>query len=437
MKKNNIRDIRHKISNITKNARSSRLFKDSTWALFGNTVGRGMSLLSGMVVARFLGSSAFGEFGLIKSSLLTIATFSAFGLGYTTTKFIAENKGKSNEQLYSIHITATSITIIFSITIAVLTALFSNWIAIFLKAPNLGLELRLMAIGIVLNALITTQNGELAGFKAYKQIARNTTYYGIFTFIASVPLSYIFGIAGALIALLLSLTFNCILNAITLKQFLTSEKPMRLNTRYIKELIAFSLPIALQEVLYSVSSWSGSIIIIFLSSYDQLGLYSAASQWYAVILFVPGALRNVALSHLAENTNNSQAANRIVKQLIKFNFGSTIIPFIVITCLSKFIAQCYGESFSSLPPVLSAMTLYAVISSLAGVQKQDLLAHGYNWFLFLTNVAYYIVSLTTAYFLIKIWGHAALNYALSGLVCTVVYLLVINAKRKTIYKHQL
>lgn len=426
-----------KAKHIIKRAKSSSLFRDSSWALIGSAIGRGLSLLSGMAVARFLGSSAFGEYGLIKSTLLTIAIFSTFGLGYTATKFIAENKQKSHEEAYTTHVAATTLTFAFSLLIAIITIILAENIAIILKAPSLALELRLMAIGIVLNAMITTQNGELGGFRAYKKIARNNTYYGIFVFLTSVPLSYYFGIVGALIALILSLTFNCTLNYFTLKSFLKVNTKKKINITHTKQLIKFSFPIALQEVLYSISSWIGSIIIIYLSGYKQLGLYSAASQWYAVILFVPGALKNVALSHIAENTNNSETANRIVSHLMKFNFISTIIPFIIITCLSPFIAKCYGESFSSLPPVLSAMTFYAVLASLIGVQKQDLLAHGYNWFLFITNVGYYIICLGSTYILIRIYGHAALMYAIAGLSSSIFYLIIIHFKRKTIYQNQI
>lgn len=418
-------------------AKKSSLFIDSAWALTGNAIGRGLSLLSGMAVARFLGSSAFGEYGLIKSTLLTIATFSAFGLGYTVTKFIAENKNKSEEFTYTIHVAATSLTFVFSLIIAVFTAVFSNSIAIWLEAPNMGLELRLMAVAIVLNALITTQSGELAGFRAYKKIARNNTYYGIFTFVSSVPLSYYYGITGALVALLFSLAFNCIINYFTLHSYFFNNRTPKIDFLAIRQLLVFSLPIALQEVLFSVSSWVGSVMIIFLAGYSELGLYSAASQWFAVILFVPGALRNVALSHIAENNDNDENAQRIVSRLMRFNFLSTIIPFIIITLLSGFIANCYGKSFSALPPVLSVMTLYAVISSMIGVQKQDLLAHGYNWFLFTTNVAYYIFSIGCTYFMIKRWGNAALMYSFAGCAFSLIYLIVINAKRQCIYKHKM
>ena len=66
------------------------MLKDSFWALLGNLIGKGLPFVAGIFVARLLGSESYGEFGLIKSSLISIALFSSFGLGITATKFIAE-----------------------------------------------------------------------------------------------------------------------------------------------------------------------------------------------------------------------------------------------------------------------------------------------------------------------------------------------------------
>ena len=73
--------------------RKSSLMRDSFWALLGNVLGKGLALVAGIAVARFLGSEEYGEYGMIRNNLTMIAIFSSLGLGYTATKFIAECKG--------------------------------------------------------------------------------------------------------------------------------------------------------------------------------------------------------------------------------------------------------------------------------------------------------------------------------------------------------
>ena len=61
--------------------KSSDLFKDSFWALAGSALGKGLSLLAGIAVARFLGKEVYGEYGTIRTTLFYIAIVSTFGFG--------------------------------------------------------------------------------------------------------------------------------------------------------------------------------------------------------------------------------------------------------------------------------------------------------------------------------------------------------------------
>ena len=51
----------------------SDIFKDSFWALFGNSVAKILALIIGIVIANLLGSEDYGKYGLIKSTLISIS----------------------------------------------------------------------------------------------------------------------------------------------------------------------------------------------------------------------------------------------------------------------------------------------------------------------------------------------------------------------------
>ncbi|MBO5697209.1 MAG: oligosaccharide flippase family protein [Alistipes sp.] len=80
-----------KVATLIDRLKESPLFKDSFWALVGSTIGKGLSLIAGIAVARFLGSEIYGEYGVIRNTLTYIAIVSTFGFGYSATKFIAEH----------------------------------------------------------------------------------------------------------------------------------------------------------------------------------------------------------------------------------------------------------------------------------------------------------------------------------------------------------
>ena len=86
------------ILDLKNRAIQSRLLNDSFWVLFGNSLGKGLALAAGIVVARLLGKEIFGEYGMIRNTLVSIAIFSTFGLGFTATKYISENRLNNDEK---------------------------------------------------------------------------------------------------------------------------------------------------------------------------------------------------------------------------------------------------------------------------------------------------------------------------------------------------
>lgn len=422
-----------KLPNIFSRLKSSALFRDSFWAVFGNALGRGLSLVAGILVARFLGSDTFGEYGIVKDTLVMIAIFSSFGLGYTATKFIAENPIKSQ----IVHRICMFITFIFSAFIAMLLFVFSDYVAVWIEAKHLGVIIRWSSIAIIFNAISTTLMGELAGFKSYKTIALNNTIVGIITFVITVPLSYFFYLKGAIIALIFSYLCNSVFNYISIRKHLVAYRvDCTLDGNVaIKEIIKFSFPVALQESLYSLTHWCGTWLLIKYAGYEQLGIYSVAVQWGAVVLYIPGALRNVALSYLSTTNSDLQANSKLLKQLLGINFATTFLPFLVIACLSQSICSWYGTTYLGLRIVLIVVVFSSIISSLTNVLTQELMAFNKNWFLFVGRLIRDIGALIIAFCMIHFWGKGALCFAIAILATQSVYLAMLCLEHRGYVKN--
>lgn len=405
--------------------KGSSLFQDSFWALLGSALGKGLALMAGIAIARFMGKDVYGEYGMIKNTLVMIAIFSTFGLGYTATKFIADCTTNDKSRVYSIHYIATIITLIASGIIALLVCVFAIPLSLYLEAPHLSGILRWAAVAIIFNAINTTQIGELSGFNAYKIIAFNNTITGIFTFIVSIILTYYNGLIGAVVALVLTNMFNCALNYYSLRKLLlTFQKKIEFNK--LREVISFSLPIALQESLYAITHWVSTIIIVKLSGYGDLGVLSVVSQWSVLLLFVPGALRNVALSHLSGSLSNDKYHNVILKRLLFINFISTFVPFLIIGILSKWICSWYGESYNGMILVFNVAIFTTIINSLTNVYTQELISKSQNWYLFFTRLLRDSGILIFTYFAINIYANGALIYTIASLIFQSIYLVLLK-----------
>ena len=411
-------------------AKNSRFLKDSFWALFGNVANKGLALLAGILIARFLGVETYGEYGMIRTTLLYIAVFSTFGLGFTVTKFAAQAQG--NENIRTIVRAAMTISLVFSGMMALMVIVFAHPLAVFLEAPEIDSTLRLTAITIVFNSLVTVQTGVLAGLKQFRKNAEINVISGIVTFVATVGLTYCYQLNGAVMALLIANVMNSLLNQAVIHRLTrgdqeSSEPIIGMMRRQLR----FSTPIAVQELAFSLSFWVGNLLLIKLSNYSELGLHAAASQWAGAVLFIPGVLQNVILSYLSKNTNEQESHDTLLKRMLLINFTTAFVPFLMILSLSPFIVDFYGPNFGGLSLVLNIAVAATVARCLVQVYIQEYIAQGRTWELCFIRLARDVISVVMAYCLIVNTGYsAAALYNLSFLVASIVCLAALSLRHK-------
>lgn len=403
--------------------KKSPLFKDSFWALLGSVVGKGLALIAGVVVARFLGKEMYGEYGTIRSTLTYVAIVSTFGFGYTATKYVAEYSREASNKVYSLVKTIYVITITFSLVLALILWVFANQVAFFLDTPHLASILRISAVVVVANALTTSQIGILSGFKSFKEIAKNNTYSGVVVFIASILLTYLWELEGAIYSLLISFLFQAILNHLSLRKNLSRFKFIaKISKTEIKSMIAFSMPIALQESLYTIVHWLSILLLIKYANYGEVGISSAASLWQSLVIFVPGVLKNVMFSHLTTSLNHDTMVNK----LLLINFCSSVFPVGVVLLFANIICSFYGESFNGLYPVLVVSVLSSILICLSEVYCYEFISKGKPWFVFIARFVRDSCVLLFSYLIITIVTEKqAFVFSLVGFVMNLVFLLIL------------
>ena len=102
---------------------NSVLARDSFWAVVGNGLGNAFLLLAGIFIARLLGKDLYGEYGVVKTTMMYSATFATFGLGITSTKFLSEYLQEKKHYALSLMRDSLRITLVFSLCIAVVILL--------------------------------------------------------------------------------------------------------------------------------------------------------------------------------------------------------------------------------------------------------------------------------------------------------------------------
>ena len=411
--------------------RSSKIFQDSTWAVLGSAVSKAAAMVVGIIIARLLGVEAFGEYGMVKSTLFYIAVFSTFGLGSTSTRYMA--LCQQNDYLSVIKIIRNSITItlITSSIMAVLLFVFAGYIT---SEPHLIEILKYTALIVIFNAINTTQIGLLSGLKLFKVIAINNALSGVATFILGPLLTFTMGLAGAVLSLFTATLLQCILNHIAIRKYLKSISSKATEQSSISEditigsIFRFSLPIALQECVYASASWIRVMMVTTLAGYSQLGLYTATNQCHLIIIFIPGVLRSVILSHLSSSLGDKQHHNQTLTTMLKTNLICTLLPAVGIAILSPVMESIYGDSFVGLAPVIVVTAIVSIFESISDTYVQEFITHGKNWIVLCGYVIRNYGSLLIALPLLLKYGaeHGAFMAYSAILVTQIIYCLMLH-----------
>jgi O-antigen/teichoic acid export membrane protein len=338
------------------------------------------------------------------------------------------------EKVKSIIRYSFSVALVTGSTMALCLFAFAEPLSSFLETVEFADILRMSAAVIIFNAVTTTQTGILAGFNAFKRIAINNGLSGLLTFVLSTTLTCYFALNGAVLALLFASVFNCAINGLSIRKILrTMPVQCEGGKSLLKELLTFSLPVALQDSLYAIVHWLTITLIIKLSGYGEYGIFTAASHWLAVIIFIPNILKNVTLSHLSGTLDNADIHNRIFRKMLQLNFVSTLIPFVTVLFFSQWICSFYGESFISMKTVLIIVVFSALPHSITNAYSSEFISQGRNWFLFSSRCVRDVLILSLSYLFLSLYPQkGAVMYSLTSCSLYCIYCLFLHFNYKKI-----
>ena len=411
------------INNLFQKVKENNFIRDSFWALTSNMFAKGMALVTSIIIARFLGKEIFGEYSTIRSLLISISTLSIFGLGLTTTKFIAEYKTLKPTLVHLVAKQSIKISTFLSLTISLIFFIFSDYIATdILEQAKLSISLKIISFWIYFNSVTTTQIGILAGFKIFKDLLRINLIIGVFSLIASTTFVWFFGLNGVLAALL----FSQILNWILIKNLVNkvlSDFPIKETQKGVFFLIfKFSIPVAFQAIINALTNWSAIYVLIKLSNYSSIGIYNASIQWGVLIIFIPMALSNVLLSHLSEKKQSSKNNKSFFNKILFITLIITTLLFLLIVLFSNQIISFYGANYFSMKPVIIACSAATIFISLIEVFSQFYMIHNKNWEMFFIKLLKGIGVVLLTYYLIAFkFIDGALSLAISSLFLNALF----------------
>ncbi len=392
-----------------------RLARGVFWSMAGAVISRGLMLAATVLVARMLGRTVYGELGMIQSTVGMFGVFAGFGLGLTATKHVAQFRQSDPGRAGRIIGLSGLFAILTGSLMALGLFIFAPWLAEHaINAPHLTGILRIGALILFISALNGAQTGALAGFEAFKTIAYVNLFAGLISFPLLVSGAYFGGLTGAVWALAINLGFNWLLNHLALrKESRRHNVPVTLRDcgRELSVLWTFSMPAALSGVMVGPVNWACAALLVNQpEGYSEMGIYSAANQWFAMLLYLPSLLSRVMLPVLSEQLgrNEIKQSMKVMIFAIKMN-ALLVLPLVLFVGIaSPYIMNLYGAGFRSGWPTLVVVLLTAGLLTVQTPIGQIIAASGKMWLGFAMNSGWAITFIVGTLLLLD---HGSLGLA--------------------------
>jgi O-antigen/teichoic acid export membrane protein len=376
-------------------------------------------LAASIIIARLLGREQFGEYGIIQSTVGMLGVFAGLGLGVTATKHVAEFRTIDPERAGRIIALGCVVAIVSGGLLALGLVAYAPTLATkTLNAPALADELRIASVLLFFNAFNGAQTGALAGFEAFRTIARISLARGLVTFPVTVGLALLWRLPGAVWALAFTAAVTCFLSQLALRRHCAAlgiRPQLSFAWKERRVLWTFSTPAFLGAAMVGPVTWAANTMLVNQpGGYAEMGVFSAASQWRTALLFLPGLVGQVAVPMLAslQNAGGRRPARRVLVGSILTNAFFTVPVLLVLLPCSGWVMSFYGAAFSARGRVLEVSLLSATLLAIQTPVGNFITAFGRTWVGFFMNVGWAACFLFTAHVLLASgWGAQALACA--------------------------
>lgn len=339
------------------------MLRNAVFLLGGNVAGWAIGLVFLLVVPRFIGPTAWGEFSLGMAIAGLGFSFGGLGIAAFLVKQIARDR--QNASAYLGAGLATHAALSAPIVIAVLA---------FTTLAHYSAHTRavvLLATGISLCAFIAAP--AVSALQALELMHLNSIVAGLRTLVASsaaILVAVIFR-ADVVVLILVVLAFNVL--AVFLQVAVTRRHVsvgLRFDGGWSRRLIVSGLPFWSNGVLLTVYAWIDSILLSVLVSTREVGFYAAPIQVIATVGFLPALVTTVVFPALASSFfTDFQRMRRITRTsltvLISFGLPISIGAALVGPSAIRFLFGSAYRPSSSTMMVLALTIVPGYIATLA------------------------------------------------------------------------
>jgi O-antigen/teichoic acid export membrane protein len=345
---------------------------------------------------------------VISNILVSLATL---GTELGTPRQIAYYRGKGDEEkAKDIVVASLTITIVSSIIIATILALFSNVISFRIFHMNdLSPIIGIFAISIPITVIIAVLTAACRGFNLvlpnvyFQNIMRSTSFLllvvvSIFVGLSFTEMMYMYPVAAAitLLAYLIYVTRKKLLDLFRLPNF--SD---------MRQLAVFSIPLVVFAMLNRILTWTDTLMLGYFTDSTQVGLYNAALPLAHVLPIATNAMNFLYVPLVAAQYSRGllEELRRTYQILSKWIFMTMLPVFLVFELYPKIIlSSLFGYTYSGITNVMCILSAGFFLHIIVGPNGSPLLAMGDSKYLMRTTLFSAVINIIANILLIPRMG---------------------------------
>lgn len=399
-------------------------FKNINWMIVEKLIAVPISLLLSVLLARYLGAEAFGEYSYFTALIMLVVPIAALGLNAIVSKAVVQNPDGTQKIMG----TALLGRLLGCVAGAGCLAIYG-----LLQDPDNFTLILFLGFCQIFSAFTVFDfwfQGKL--LNKYAVIARLTALiigFGLKVVIVllDMGLHYLvlaYGLDFVLVAFFLTHFYN---------RNNANATQLQTDTGYLKELLGQSKWLILSSVAAAVNLKIDLIMLANLSNNAEVGLYSVAARISEVWYFIPVAVTSAFFPMLlkAKEQNTQQYQHKLQKLNDLLFFMALMVVFPVILLSEFFITLLFGEDFRASALMLNIHILGGIFIFMRALLSKWLIAEGILRFSLITHGLGALINVIVNLLLIPEYGGVGAAVASLISYITASYLaLFVSAKTR-------
>lgn len=403
----------------------SEFRRNAMWFTGLTGVQRVVAMVQTILIARALGITEYGVYGLLFGTIGLVASAAGLQLGLTGTVFVARYKEREPCRAAAVISVISRFGWVVALAFLILAAPFARMIAVWLLgSPDYAFAIILAAAFVGASVVSGIQDGVAQGLEIFRPLAIVSVVSALLVIAIILPAAHWRGLDGVLIAILAGLLLKyLILQHVIVRTTHTLGLALRGSGVTIYSLVTtFALPSMLISLGLGVVTWFGLFMLSRQTNgFAGVAIVNTGLQWRGPVLLLLSSIGAVAVPlfsrlHAAGSQHETHALRR---KLSYFSFAMTAAIVLALVAISQFVLSLYGTGFSEGKLTFDAIALSMIPLAIAQMYMQQLVGAARMWHTLWLNTPY-IVATFLAFILLIPFLHE-LGYACAILIGAVVF----------------